>query len=106
MRPMTDALTAWGLVLPRHSGWQGLTGRQRIGVAARAVAQTALLVAAAGDLLRRPAAEVRGGSKWAWAPVTAVDYLGLGPLVYLVADRRPRHGDAATAPPAVTPPTG
>lgn len=49
------------------------------------VAQIALAVAAAVDLARRPAAEVRG-PKAAWAAALLVDFVG--PIGYFVFGRR------------------
>ena len=36
--------------------------------------------------MRRPAAQVRGGRKWAWLPVVLVN--GIGPLTYFALGRR------------------
>jgi hypothetical protein len=88
MKRLAGALGAWGVALPwPHDGWRGLTRRQQVGIVIRAVAQTGLLIVAARDLRRRPSEQVRG-PKWLWAPVVAVNYLGLGPIVYLVGGRR------------------
>jgi hypothetical protein len=89
MDRLADMLRSWGVVIvPWPSeGWSGLTARQRRGVVVRGAAQMGLLFAAARDLRRRPASQVRG-KKWVWAPVIAVSYLGLGPLTYLLGGRR------------------
>lgn len=89
MQRFTKALTSSGVVVrpwPRE-GWQGLTSRQQRGLVVRGAAQTALLLAAARDLWRRPADQVRG-SKWLWALIIAVNYLGVGPIAYLLGGRR------------------
>lgn len=49
-------------------------------------------IVAARDLLRRPSDEVRGGRKWLWALAIAANYLGIGPIVYLIGGRRPHGG--------------
>ena len=91
MSERTGALTSWGIVLPGGKrGWQDLTGRQRVGIAIRAFLQTALMIVAARDLVKRPSDEVRGGNKWPWAVTIAVTFLGTGPIACLVGGRRPR----------------
>jgi hypothetical protein len=93
MSEPTGALTSWGIVLPRQNrGWRHMTGRQRVGIVIRACLQTAVQIVAARDLVRRPSDEVRGGNKWLWAPAIAANYLGIGPIVYLVGGRRPHAG--------------
>jgi hypothetical protein len=88
MHRFTRPLRDWGIVLPwPKAGFRGLTGRQQVGIAVRAVAQTSLLVVAARDLRQRPNEQVRG-TKWLWAPVIAMNYLGIGPIVYLLGGRR------------------
>jgi hypothetical protein len=90
MSERTGALTTWGIVLPRRKRrWQDLTSRQRVGIVIRASVQTALQVVALRDLVRRPTDEVQGGHKWVWALAIAVNYLGIGPITYLIAGRRP-----------------
>lgn len=87
---IAGALRSWGIVLPwPEEGWRGLTARQRVGLVVRGLAQTGLLVAAARDLRRRPPDEIRG-SKWLWGPVIAMNYLGIGPIAYLIGGRRRR----------------
>ena len=93
MSERTGALTSWGVVLPGGKrAWQDLTGRQRVGIVIRACLQTVLMIVAARDLVKRPSGEVRGGNKWPWAMAIAVNYLGIGPIAYLVGGRRPRAG--------------
>jgi hypothetical protein len=88
MKGFAGALRDWGVVLPwPRDGWRGLTRRQQVGIAVRAVAQTGLFVVAARDLRRRPPEQVRG-AKWLWALVVAMNYLGVGPIVYLARGRR------------------
>ncbi|HSK89908.1 MAG TPA: hypothetical protein VK875_01215 [Euzebyales bacterium] len=91
MDRVTDGLRSWGVVMIPwpEQGWRGLTSRQRRGVVLRGMVQIGLLVVAVRDLVRRPAGQVRG-AKWLWAPVIAVNYLGLGPIVYLLGGRRRR----------------
>lgn len=93
MSERTGALTSYGIVLPRKNrGWRHMTGRQRVGIVVRACLQTAVQIVAVRDLLRRPSDEVRGGRKWLWALAIAANYLGIGPIVYLVGGRRPHGG--------------
>jgi hypothetical protein len=88
MSECTSALRSWGIVLPRRNRrWQDFTNRQRAGIVARACMQTTMQVIALRDLVRRPSDEVRGGSKWLWAPVIALNYLGIGPAAYLLVGR-------------------
>lgn len=97
MNKFAGPLRDWGVVLPwPKEGFRGLTPRQRTGIVVRAVAQTTLLVVAAQDLRRRPNEHVRG-AKWLWAPVIAMNYLGIGPILYLLGGRRrhPSTEDAA-----------
>jgi len=80
-------LAAAGVVLPRGLRWQQMTNGQRAGVAIRGAGQFVLLVAALRDLRRRPAEQIRG-PKAVWAVVSAVNYLGLGPIAYFLFARR------------------
>jgi hypothetical protein len=59
--------------------------RQRVLMGLGALVQFSLLAAAQIDLLRRPAALVRG-SKWAWRAIALVNFIG--PVAYFVAGRR------------------
>jgi hypothetical protein len=88
MDRFTRALRSWGVVLPwPKDGGGGLSTRQQVGLVIRGVAQTVVLIVAARDLRRRPRDQVRG-SKWLWAPVLGMNYLGTGPIAYLVGGRR------------------
>lgn len=49
-----------------------------------------LLTVAARDLHRRPPEQVRG-TKRLWVPVIAMNYMGAGPLIYLLGGRRWRR---------------
>jgi hypothetical protein len=53
----------------------------------RAVIQVVLLAAAVRDLRSRPADQVRG-PKPLWLAVSAVNYLGVGPMAYFLFGRR------------------
>ena len=84
--------------------WSDLTGRQRAAVVVLALAEFGLTAVAAGDLYRRPAAQVRGPKTLWWLgmfvqPVGPVGYLALGrrepdddpgrpPRIPVAADRR------------------
>ncbi len=76
----------------KRTGLARFSPRQRIAMAVGGVVQLALLVAAQFDLVRRPAAAVRG-SKWAWRAATLVNFVG--PLAYFAFGRRsdaePKH---------------
>lgn len=94
MTRATGAFRSWGVVVAwPEDGWRGLSGRQQVGLVVRGVAQGGLLVVAARDLRRRPPDQVRG-RKWLWVPVIAMNYLGVGPIAYLIGGRR-RGSDAA-----------
>jgi hypothetical protein len=80
-------LSSAALVLPRRTPWAELTRRQRSAVITRGAVQFGLLAAALRDLRKRPADGIRG-PKAVWVAVSAVNYLGLGPLVYFVFGRR------------------
>ena len=92
-------LVATGAVLPRGRAWHQLTNRQRVGVILRGAIQVVLLVAAVRDLRSRPAQQIRG-PKPLWLVVSAVNYLGLGPIAYFLFGRRRVTGDHAWAVPA------
>ncbi|HET6920937.1 MAG TPA: hypothetical protein VFI46_15955, partial [Jiangellaceae bacterium] len=85
---------SWGVVLRRRTPWKELTTRQRQAIIIRGVCQTALLAAALNDLGRRPRGEIRG-PKAVWVAISAVNYLGIGPIAYLLLGRR--HGASAPA---------
>lgn len=65
--------------------WQDLSDQQRRMVVVGAVVQISLQVLALRDLRGRSAAEVRG-PKWAWVPLTSVNFFG--PIAYFVLGRR------------------
>jgi hypothetical protein len=93
MSERTNALTSWGIILPRRARmWQNLTRRQRAGIVVRACLQTGVKIVALRDLVRRPRDEVRGRNKWLWAPAIATNYLGIGPVIYLIGGRTPHAG--------------
>ncbi len=61
------------------------------------IVQAALYGVALVDLARRPVDQVVGSNKWLWIAVILL-VSTLGPILYLVAGRRPAN--AAGAPPA------
>ncbi len=65
--------------------WSDLTGRQRAVVLVAASIELALTATALVDLVRRPAAQVRG-SKAFWALGCFIQ--PVGPVAYLVRGRR------------------
>lgn len=65
--------------------WRDLSGRQKSALSVSAVVQLGLAAAAWTDLARRPPAQVRG-SKWRWAALIAVNYVG--PIAYFRWGRR------------------
>jgi NADH:ubiquinone oxidoreductase subunit B-like Fe-S oxidoreductase len=67
--------------------WGDLSPRTRKLIIVTGVAETALKAAAAIDLRRRAADQVRG-PKWAWAAGLFVNSAGLIPLSYFVFGRR------------------
>jgi hypothetical protein len=84
---MGERLASWAVVLPAGKTWRTLNRRQRVGASVRGVLQIAALVAALIDLRRRPAAQVRGPKRM-WVLVACVNFLGIGPLIYLLLGRR------------------
>ena len=84
---LLQPLVATGVIIPPGRHWPQLTKRQRVGVVLRGGIQLALLAAAVRDLRRRPAEQVRG-PKPLWLAVSAVNYLGLGPIAYFLFGRR------------------
>lgn len=93
MNTVTGALESWGITVRwPQAGWRGLTRRQQVGIVLRTIAQAGLLTVAAWDLHRRPPELVRG-TKRRWVPVIAMNYVGAGPLVYLLGGRRRRTAD-------------
>ena len=64
-----------------------MTSGQQAAMITRGAAQFGLLAAALWDLRKRPADQIRV-RKVVWVAVTAVNYLGLGPLAYFAFGRR------------------
>lgn len=81
--------------------WQDYMPAQRVGLAALGALEVGLAAAAAADLARRDAAEVRG-RKWVWAIVIAINIVG--PLAYfrwgrqVTADQTPADSSKDTGP--------
>jgi hypothetical protein len=71
--------------------WSDLSSRTRKLIIVAGVTETGLKVAAAIDLRRRPASQVRG-PKWAWFAGLLVNSAGLIPLSYFVFGRRRSAG--------------
>jgi NADH:ubiquinone oxidoreductase subunit B-like Fe-S oxidoreductase len=67
--------------------WSDLSPRTRKLIVVAGTAELGLKVAAAIDLKRRPADQVRG-PKWAWFAGLLVNSAGLIPLSYFVYGRR------------------
>lgn len=65
--------------------WSAMTKRQRVAVVVLGVVQVSLLLAAATDLARRPAEQIRG-EKRVWAGIIGINYVG--PIAYFVRGRR------------------
>ena len=80
-------LDSWGVALRHRTPWRDLTPRQRQAMMVRGGLQFAVLSAAMYDLRRRPASQIRG-PKLLWAAICLVNYLGVGPLAYLLLGRR------------------
>jgi hypothetical protein len=67
--------------------WSELTPGTRKLIIVVAVAEAALKTAAAIDLKRRPADQIRG-PKWAWAAGLVINSAGVIPLSYFAFGRR------------------
>jgi NADH:ubiquinone oxidoreductase subunit B-like Fe-S oxidoreductase len=67
--------------------WSDLSPRTRKVIIVAGTAEAALKAAAAIDLKRRPADQVRG-PKWAWFAGLLINSAGLIPLSYFVYGRR------------------
>jgi len=80
-------LDSWGVALRRRTPWRELTPRQRKAMMVRGALQLGLLSVALNDLRRRPAGEIRG-PKALWAAICCANYLGGGPIAYLLIGRR------------------
>jgi hypothetical protein len=74
-------------MLHHRKPWKELTARQHRAMIARGTIQVGLLAAALNDLRRRPAAQIHG-SKILWATISCINYLGIGPVAYIVLGRR------------------
>ena len=81
-----------GRHIGRQARWQDLPEGARRGIGIAATIQLVLLASALLDLIRRPAAQVRGGRKWAWLPVLFVNFLG--PIAYFAFGRVDVSDDA------------
>ena len=88
--PASGTLQSWGVVLPRGTHWRELSPVQHRAMIVRGVIQFGLLAVTLNDLRRRGRAQVRG-PKLVWAVVCCTNYLGAGPLLYLVVGRRRRQ---------------
>ena len=65
--------------------WNDLTDGQKTAILVAGSVQVSLLLTALLDIYRRPAEEIRG-SKWAWAALSFVNFVG--PISYLALGRR------------------
>jgi hypothetical protein len=72
-------------VVRQKRRWQDLSDQQRMMVVAGTVVQLSLQFLALRDLHKRTAEQVRG-PKWAWVPLTSVNFFG--PIAYFVVGRR------------------
>ena len=64
--------------------WEELSNLQKGAVVLLSVVQLGLLVAALGDIYRRPAEEIRGGKRL-WAAAAFVNFVG--PISYFLFGR-------------------
>ena len=67
--------------------WSDLSKRSRMLILAGVAAEASLKVAAAIDLKRRPASQIRG-SKWKWAASLIPGTAGMAPLAYFFFGRK------------------
>jgi NADH:ubiquinone oxidoreductase subunit B-like Fe-S oxidoreductase len=67
--------------------WSDLSPRTRKVIIVVGIAEAALKAAAAIDMKRRPADQIRG-PKWAWAAGLVVNSAGVIPISYFVFGRR------------------
>jgi hypothetical protein len=67
--------------------WSDLSPGARKAIIVVAVVEAALKTAAAIDIKRRPADQIRG-PKWAWAAGLVINSAGIIPLSYFVYGRR------------------
>ena len=68
--------------------WSDLSPGARKAIIVVGIAEAVLKTAAAIDIKRRPADQIRG-PKWAWAAGLVVNSAGLIPISYFVFGRRP-----------------
>jgi len=68
--------------------WSDLSPGTRKAIIVAGVVEAALKAAAAVDIKRRPAAQIRG-PKWAWAAGLVINSAGVVPLSYFAFGRRP-----------------
>ena len=68
--------------------WSDLSPGARKTIIVLGIAEAALKAAAAIDMKRRPADQIRG-PKWAWAAGLVINSAGVIPLSYFVFGRRP-----------------
>jgi hypothetical protein len=65
--------------------WKDLAPMQKAGALVMVSVQVSLLASALADIRMRPAAEVRG-SKWLWAAISFVNFVG--PISYFLFGRK------------------
>ena len=65
--------------------WHDLSDRQKTAALVATSVQVSLLLAALADVYRRPAEGIRG-SKWTWAAISLVNFVG--PVSYFAFGRR------------------
>ena len=65
--------------------WNDLTDGQKSAILVAGSVQVSLLLTALLDIYRRPAGEIRG-SKWVWAALSFVNFVG--PISYFVFGKR------------------
>jgi hypothetical protein len=80
-------LDSWGVAVRHRTPWTELTPRQRQAMLIRGALQVGLPTAALIDLRRRPASQI-GGPKPLWLAISFANYLGAGPIAYLLLGRR------------------
>jgi len=68
--------------------WSDLSPGARRAIIVVGIAEAVLKTAAAIDIKRRPADQIRG-PKWAWAAGLVVNSAGVIPISYFVFGRRP-----------------
>lgn len=90
--------SSWGGKPMRSRRWDELSTRQQLLVMVLTSVQVSLAVSAWSDLARRPAHQVRG-SKWRWAAVIGVNFVG--PVLYFLRGRVAGDETGLGASPAV-----